>query len=81
MRKFPLIAAVARAVWALPAYAGDGRNAITSQPDVSLAQLALCVGPNCGDRDRVHRERRYYGRDDVRLQPEEHAAAVALAVC
>ncbi len=64
MGKIPLIAAVASAVWALPAYAGDRVNAIPSKPEVTLAQLDVCVGPNCRDRDRVYRERRYYDRDD-----------------
>jgi hypothetical protein len=45
MGKFPLIAALASAVWALPAYAGDGGSAIPSKPEVTLAQLDLCVGP------------------------------------
>ena len=64
MGKFPLIAAVASVVWALPAYAGDGGNAMPSKPGVTLAQLDLCVGPNCRDRDRAYRDRRYYDRDD-----------------
>jgi hypothetical protein len=66
MGKFSLIAAVASAVWALPAYAGDQANAAPSKPEVTLAQLDLCVGPNCRDRDgdRIYRERHYYGRDD-----------------
>jgi hypothetical protein len=42
--KFPLIAAVASAVAVFPAYAGG--NAILSKPEVVLAQLDLCVGPN-----------------------------------
>lgn len=72
MGKLPLIAAVASSLWVLPAYAGEGGNAIPSNPAVTLAQLDLCVGPNCRDRDRVYRERererRYYGRygDDWR---------------
>jgi hypothetical protein len=44
MRKLPLIAAVASVVWALPASAGDGGS--PSKPEVTLAQLKLCVGPN-----------------------------------
>ena len=60
--KLPLIAAVASVVWAVPAYAGNGGN--TSQPEITLAQLNLCVGPDCRDRDRADRERRYYGRDE-----------------
>src|SRR5215471_20228794 len=64
MRKLPLIAVVASAMWALPASAGDGRNPIPSKPEVTLAQFDLCVGPDCRDRDRVYRERRYYNRYD-----------------
>lgn len=64
MGKLPLIAAVASVVWVLPAYAGDGGSAMPSKPGVTLAQLDLCVGPNCRDRDRAYRERRYYDRDD-----------------
>ena len=63
MAKLTLIAAVASAAWALPASAGDGGN-IPSKPDVTLAQFELCVGPECGDRDRAYRERRYYNRYD-----------------
>ena len=62
MGKLPLIAAVASAMWALPASAGDG--GIPSKPEVTLAQLNLCVGPDCRDRDRVYRDRRYYDRYD-----------------
>jgi hypothetical protein len=64
MGKLPLITVVASVVWALPAYAGDGGNASSSKPEVTLAQLDLCVGPDCRDRDRAYRERRYYDRDD-----------------
>ena len=56
MGKLPLIAAVASAMWALPASAGDVGNA-PSKPEVTLAQLNFCVGPDC-------RDRRYYGRYD-----------------
>ena len=56
MGKLPLIA-VASAMWVLPASAGDGGNAIPSKPEVTLAQLNFCVGPDC-------RDRRYYGRYD-----------------
>jgi hypothetical protein len=63
MGKLPLIAAVASAMWALPAFAEDGGNAIPSKPAVTLAQLDLCIGPDC---QRVYRdrERRYYNRYD-----------------
>ena len=56
MGKLPLIAAVASATWTVPASAGRGGNA-PSKPEVTLAQLNLCVGPDC-------RERRYYDRYD-----------------
>jgi hypothetical protein len=59
MGKLPLIAAVATAMWALPASAGDGGNTIPSKPEVTLAQLNFCIGPECRDRDR-----RYYDRYD-----------------
>jgi hypothetical protein len=58
MGKLPLIAAVASALWALPACAGDG-GGISSDPAVRLAQFELCIGPDCRDRDR-----RYHDRDD-----------------
>jgi len=45
MGKLPLIAAVASAMWALPASAGD---AIPSKAKV----VRLCVGPDCFDQDR-----------------------------
>jgi len=64
MGKMPLIVAVASAMWALPASAGDGGNTIPSKPEVTLAQLDVCVGPDCRERDRVHRERRYFNRYD-----------------
>ncbi len=56
MGKLPFIAAVASAMWTLPA-AGD---AIPSKPEITLAQLLdLCVGPYCRERDRVYRDDRY----------------------
>ena len=58
MGKLPLIAAVASAMWALPASAEDGGNVVPFKPEVTLAQLDLCVGPDCRDRDR------YYDRSD-----------------
>ena len=62
MGRLPLIAAVASAMWALPAFAEDGGNPITSKPAVRLAQLDLCIGPDC----RYERKRRYYDRYDDR---------------
>jgi len=62
MTKLPLIAAAASAVWVLPAFAGDAGN-VSSKPEVTLAQLNFCVGPDCRDRDR-----RYYDRDDWRYR-------------
>lgn len=65
MGKLPLIAAVASAMWALPASAeGGGGNTIPSKPEVTPAQLDLCVGPDCRARDQTYRERRYYDRYD-----------------
>jgi len=61
MGKLLLITAVAGAMWALPASAEDGGNTIPSKPAVTLAQLDLCIGPDC---QRVYRERRYYNRYD-----------------
>jgi hypothetical protein len=70
MRKFALITAIASVtsvVGALPALAEDGGNAFPSRPAVTLAQLDVCVGPDC---QRSYRERRnydrYYGYDDDR---------------
>jgi hypothetical protein len=59
MGKLLFIAAVASAMWALPASAGD---AIPFKPEVTLAQLLdLCVGPDCRERDRIYRgDRNYY---------------------
>jgi hypothetical protein len=42
MGKLPLIAAVASAMWVLPAAAEDGGNAVPSKPAVTLAQLDVC---------------------------------------
>ncbi len=66
MGKLLLIAGVASALWTFPAAAGDEGNAIPSKPEVTLAQLDVCIGPDCRDRDRVYRERerRYYNRYD-----------------
>jgi hypothetical protein len=58
MGKLVLTAAVASAMWVLPASAENGGNTIPSRPAVTLAQLDLCVGPDC------RRERRYYDRYD-----------------
>ena len=51
MRKLPLIAAVACAPWVLPAFAEDRGN-IPSKPAVTLAQLYVCIGPDCRYYDR-----------------------------
>jgi hypothetical protein len=63
MGKLLLIAALASAMWALPASAEDGGNTIPSKPAVTLAQLDLCIGPDCQQVYR-DRERRYYNRYD-----------------
>jgi hypothetical protein len=83
MGKLPLIAAVASALWAFPALAGDGGIAIPSNPQVTLAQLDVCVGPDCRDRDRDRvyreRERRYYDRDDdPRYRRGDHCRDVTI---
>jgi hypothetical protein len=69
MGKLALIAAVGSAMWALPASAGDGGD-IPSKPEITLAQLDFCVGPDC----RRDRERRYYDRydDDWRYRRGDH---------
>ena len=43
MGKLPFIGAIASAMWALPASAGD---VIPSKAEVALAQWYLCVGPD-----------------------------------
>jgi hypothetical protein len=64
MGKLPLITAIASIMWAVPAYAGDDANsALPSNPAVTLAQLDVCVGPDC-QRVYRERERRYYDRYD-----------------
>jgi len=66
--KLLFTAAVASVLWTFPAGAENGDNASPSKPEVTLAQLNVCVGPDCRDRDRVHRERerRYFDRYDER---------------
>jgi hypothetical protein len=67
MRKFALVVAAAASLTAIPAWAG---SPIGSQSGITLAQLDLCVGPNCRDRDRDFRRfDRDYGYDrDWRLR-------------
>jgi hypothetical protein len=68
MGKLPLIVTIASAMWALPAFAEGGGNAIPPRPAVTLAQLDLCIGPDC----RRERERRYYDRyDDRRYRTDD----------
>jgi hypothetical protein len=75
MGKLPLIAAVASAMWVLPAAAEDGGNAVPSKPAVTLAQLDVCVGPDC----RRERERRYFDRyDDRRYRRGDHCRDVTI---
>jgi hypothetical protein len=64
MGQLPLVAVVASTMWALPAFAGIGGNAIPSKPELTFAQFRFCVGPDCGERDPVYRERRYFDRYD-----------------
>jgi hypothetical protein len=70
MGKLALIAAAAAsAMWALPACAEAGGNPVPSKPAVTLAQLDVCIGPDC----RRERERRYYGQygDDRRYRYDD----------
>jgi hypothetical protein len=60
MRKLPVIVAAVSALWALPAFAGELNAPASTEPAVTLAQLDVCVGPDC----RRDRERRYYDRYD-----------------
>jgi hypothetical protein len=68
MGKLALITAIASVMWALPASAEHGGNTLPSKPGVTLAQLDVCIGPDC----RRESERRYYGRydDDWRYRRE-----------
>ncbi len=60
MRKLPVIVAVASALWAFPAFAGQVAAPATSEPAVTLAQFDVCVGPDCRrDRDRRYDRDRY----------------------
>ena len=68
MRKLPVIVAAACSLWAFPAFAGQAGAAAPTETGVTLAQLDVCVGPDCRrDREeRRERERaydRYYDRD------------------
>ena len=58
MRKLALIVAAAASLTAIPAWAG---SPVGSQPETTLAQSDLCVGPGCRDRD--HRDFRRFDRD------------------
>jgi hypothetical protein len=60
MRKLPIVTVVASVLWALPASVGYGASSIPSSAAVTVAQLDVCVGPDC----RRERERRYFGRSD-----------------
>jgi len=59
MRKFALVVAAATSLTAVPAWAD---SPVGSQPGTTLAQLDLCVGPNCRDRDRDYRDYRRFDR-------------------
>ena len=58
MRKIALFVAAAASLTAIPAWA---ESPVGSQPGTTLAQLDLCVGPNC--RDREYRDYRRFDRD------------------
>jgi hypothetical protein len=81
MRKLVLITAIVSVTGALPAFAEDGGNAFPSRPAATLAQLDLCIGPDC---QRSYRERRYYdgyyGRydDDRRYRRGDHCRDVTV---
>jgi hypothetical protein len=59
MGKLTLITAIASVLWALPASAEHGGNTLPSERGVTLAQVDVCVGPDCRrDRERYrHGER------------------------
>lgn len=69
-----LVTAIAIVLSAPPAFAEAGGNMLRSKPAVTLAQLDVCIGPDC---PRTYRERRdydrYYGRydDDRRYRHDE----------
>ncbi len=78
MGKLLLIAAVATTIWTLPASAeyASNSNLSTPAPAVTLAQVDVCVGPDC----RRDRERRYFGRydDDRRYRHGERCREVTI---
>jgi hypothetical protein len=57
MRKLVLITAVASITCALPALAQDGvqggGNALPARPAATLAQLDVCIGPDCPRASRL----------------------------
>jgi hypothetical protein len=62
MRKLVLIVAAAASLTAVPAFAGAPD---VSEPAIKLAQLDVCVGPDCRERGRDYRfrEGRRFDRD------------------
>jgi len=66
MRKLALITAITSVMGAVPAFAEDGGNALPSRPAVTLAQLDVCIGPDCRRpyRERYYHDDGYYGRYD-----------------
>ena len=70
MRKLALITTIASVMGVLPAFAEHGGNAFPTRPAVTLAQLDVCIGPDC---QRPYREREYYGRydDDRRYRHDD----------
>lgn len=56
MGKLQPVTVVVSAMWALPAF---GQDAISFTLEPTLAQLELCVGPDCRYRDQVNRDDRY----------------------
>jgi hypothetical protein len=89
MRKLALfITIIAGVTCAVPAFAEDGGNAFPSRPAVTLAQLDLCIGPDCQGAYRERRHDEYYGRydddrryrhgDDWRYRREDHCRDVTV---
>lgn len=90
MRKLALIVATASVMgavpaFAVPAFAEDGGNAFPSRPAVTLAQLDVCIGPDCRERryyneyyGRYDDDRRYRYGDDWRYRRGDHCRDVTV---
>jgi hypothetical protein len=63
MGKLPVIIAAASTLWAFSASAGEMNTQAASGPSITLAQVDVCIGPDCRrDRD-YYRERHVYDYD------------------